>query len=937
MRYSYRSLISLFSVLTGILILCISATLPRQGTPPTSEEEGLFVRRIIELWRGEEHDLAKQQMRQFFQEYPQSRFKDRLMAIAGDNEWHHKHYVEAGRYYDQVTTPELLSDILDRRIDTLYHTNQYERLLAVLAGHLPPNGRVDLSDLEVLRIYYYAEGLVHSPEVPDYEEKALSNYQKLFDTRLAVQAKHGAASILAKTGRYKESVFLLLALANEDSVNHDALLMRAAQLQINYDPNAAVQTLAGLKGHNTEGGAFSQVFLLFQSKQYAELLQKRPQFLDTVDVQQKPLLDYFMGRAAFALENYQEAIDILKPLLDVQGTATTASSNEKLVLVTLILSAQKLNQPEVAQGWLSQLEDNFSSDVLLPRLMLSQATLLRAKGHSLEALSILERAQDKLTFQDDLEKAAFERLGLLNELQRWRACRDVACNFVVDFPDSAMLPVVAKLKIQMTARQLQDNSLTVEERNLVQQRLSHELKQALEEGKYFTEEERPTYLLHLAKSEYAQKNFHAAMVAAKEFLENYPRDKEAYQAHLILAYCYFDTGGALQPFISHAESALALRPELPDQDVIRLNLFGAYLQLARTAGEPVDTQGGNTSRAADHLYAVVNRKMTVVKPDNLRWLARFYYTQVRQNGHEGYIEALPPSQRRTLAMRAAEALEVIADKNNVFDKQSISGREGNLQDLVMLSRLYGWLGRNDNRRSLLEQLINRPWPETREMRAQLAQLRLELAQRYEEAGEAKKALKTYEEIVSSASDNDSHIRDATQLQMARLRFYSLPVNKRRSDNPEVVMVLSTLQGLQARRSLAHEPVHLEAAWERANIAAAVAAGPSEDEALLTQLKLAKRQIVSQDDIVSRDYHAARQTRVDKDQIYQAYLMLFDARIAVLEANQAASRHRVQDQRSKLQVAEALYNTLLQGNFAVSNYLVHQAQLGLEEIALVRNP
>jgi TolA-binding protein len=916
-----------------MLVVTFTATLANAAKP--TEAEALFVRRIVELWKGGDYDLAKQQMRQFLGEYPDSPFRDRLMAVAGDHEWSQAHYAEAARFYERIASEDLNKASLDRRVDCLYRIGEYADILTILADNLPPDTGTELTDPEALRLFFYGEALTHRADEEEDEdvaiesrETALKHFQRLDDTTVAPQAKLSAANTLVKLGRAKDSIALYLALADEFPDNHEALVLRAAQLQTQYDPEGALQTLARLQGHRSESGAFSQIFLLFNAGRYQELVDKRTQLLTSISAEQQPLFDFFLGRAAFAVGKYQEATDWLKPLLDRNTVVSSSPSNEKAILITLIASAQQLDNGEEAAGWMTRYEQEFPKDTTINRLQLAQALLHRGKGKPIEALAIIERIAGKLPSEEDSEKAAFQHITLLYDLGRLRESYQKAEEFVATYPNSDLGPSLKKLMIQATAKQLQDTTLSSEARIALQQRISKEIGAALRIKGVLTSDEKATYLLQLAKSEYAQKHFHGAMVAATQFIDDYPRDHDAYQAHLILAYCHLENGTSLPSFIENAEAALRLEPNMPDQDVIHLNLVGAYLKLAQASGENSNEEGGNTSRAAEHAYTVVSRGISPVKLETLRWLAHYYYVQVRAGGNETLIQPLPLSNRRVLAHRAAQVLQTALAKSSSTEPER-------LQEYIMLSRLYGWLGLEDQRRELLEQTVARPWPDSREIRQQLNHLRLELGQRYEITGDHKKALAVYEQLVSGAAENDPYVRDATQLQMSRLRFYALPEAQRRADNPEVVMVLSTLQGLQTRRSISQEPVHLEAAWSRAWISASLEGPFTHDDRLLNNLKQAKRDIVSQDDIVSRDYHASRQKRPDKDTIYQAYLMLFDARIAQLEAQQAASRLRYQEQKSKLLAAETLYNTLLHGNFAVSNYLVLQAQSGLDEIAATR--
>ncbi len=917
-----RNFLVLFSVI-------MSSSL---AAAPSKEAEGLYVRRIVELWKGGDHDVAKEQTQEFLEKYPQSAFRDRLMFVAADHEWSQEHYAEAAKFYDQIKSEDFLKASLDRRVDALHRLDEHDQILTVLVNHLPEAAAQDLTDQDALRIYYFAEALASvSTKTEDAElsqkiaEEALTYYARLKDSKVAAQAKLSLAGVFAQLKRNQEAVPLYLSLAKDFPENRETLILRAAQLQTEYDPDGAIETMALLQqtDRKTEGAVFSQVFLLFNAGRYQELLDRRNELLENVTEQQRPLLDFFLGRAAFAVGRYGEAVAWFEPLLK-ESSMTSSPANEKVILFTLIAGLHHLQRPDAAQPLLVRFEQSFPKDPSLNRLLLSQSILYRSKGNVAEALDISNRIVDKMSSTEDTERALFQKIACLYDLGRCRDCHQCGENFVKAFPNSSLNASVNKLMCQMTAKRLQEADLVSDERQILQARLSQELGSSLRTKGILLPNERSTFLLQLAKSEFAQQHFHGAMVVVNEFLEDFPGDEQAYQAHLILAYCYLKDDTELAKFISHAEMALKLEPDFPDKDAIHSNLFGAHLKLAQAAERNSQEALQHTEAGAEHLYTLYSLGSAPVKPESLRWLAYHYYSQL-SSGNDILIRELPNSPRRVMAQRAALALHTAIH-------QATPNTGENLKDHVVLSRLYGWLGLEEQRRQFLEQVLARSWSDDRETRQQLAHLRLELGQRYELIGDTKKALHIYEKLINESADSDAYVRDAAQLQLMRTRFFELPESRRSIDNPEVVVILNTLQGLQTRRTLAHEPVHLEAAWERALISGLVAGPVSSDDVTLANLKQAKREIVSQDDIVSRDYHSGRQEHEEKDRIFQAYLMLFDARIAQLEGQQAALRQKFQEQKSKLKVAEILYSTLIQGNFAVSNYLVAQAQKGLDEIS-----
>jgi hypothetical protein len=147
-----------------------------------------------------------------------------------------------------------------------------------------------------------------------------------------------------------------------------------------------------------------------------------------------------------------------------------------------------------------------------------------------------------------------------------------------------------------------------------------------------------------------------------------------------------------------------------------------------------------------------------------------------------------------------------------------------------------------------------------------------------------------------------------------------------------VQALDTLSELQTKRILSQEPLHLEAAIERAQLLAQLTPKEKREEELVRLLKQAKREIAADDDLQSRDYHASRAKDPDKDRLYLGYMMLIDGWIAQLESQIAASEGRSMEALNKKDAAKALYRGLAEGKFAVSKYVVDHAQSHLQEMS-----
>lgn len=881
-------------ILSGCLWVLLSfghvlADQPSQG-------EVLHVRRIVGLWQEGEQELARKEMRHFFQRHPASPLKSQLNLLIADEEYHQGHYREALRYYNQIPPAALDADAEARCLDCYYRCGDHEEIVRRLSP------RISTSDIDQRSIYQYAQALAHLGR----HEEAIAQFERLYNTSLESPAKMALVKSYVVLDQPEQAVDLLLAMAEDSDDQSDELLLQAALLQSQYDADAAAKTIGRIQGTGIESGAFCQALILFQAGDFRQLWDRRDHFLSSVDEGQKMQINLYLGRAALALGLWSEAEQLITPL-------AAGDKQDKIVLASLVACAQGRKQLEKAEAHLSRFETSFPDDPLLGRLVLAQAESYHQLSQPVAALNSVERVLELSKDPKEREKAALLRVVILCDQAHWRECHHRVEDFLAEYAASDQRVPLHKLLIKATIGQLEDTQLTADERELIQQRLVGEITALIGASADLTEDERISCLLQLASVQYARKNYVQARFYAKQLIEQHPKDQRLAQAHLLMAYCHYQEN-EWQPFIEHAETALALQPDSADGDKVRLNLFGVYLQLARAAGETSEGESGNIARAADHLYTVIQRGKTEVKPDNLRWLIGFYYANAVSGIDECAIQPLAPCKKRELAERALYLLTKLPSP-------------AEFKDRWMSSQLLAIVGRGEDRRRELETILAYAWPNAPQLKRELVRARFALASVLESDGDTRGALKLYETFAPAERAQDPRIYDMAQLRLARLKYSQLSA----PNDSQVQSVLQQLRDLQNRRTLAHEPIHLEAAYERAHIAAMMQSPDSPATLLVANLKQAKREITAEEDIVSRDYHTSRRADSAKNAIYQAYLSLFDARIAQLEAEIATAKRDFVEQRAKAAAARTLYTKLLTGEFAISKYLVSQAESNLDQM------
>ncbi len=288
---------------------------------------------------------------------------------------------------------------------------------------------------------------------------------------------------------------------------------------------------------------------------------------------------------------------------------------------------------------------------------------------------------------------------------------------------------------------------------------------------------------------------------------------------LLRALCYRDGEKDLARFCELAENALAEGAHWVSPAEIQVSLFNAYIELAQM------------EKAADHLYAAFEAKADI-KKENLLWLADLY------------------DQRLTKEERPF----VLANRMILLLTQCKAALHS-----YKLAKAYSILGRIDEAIALLETLSN---PES--------DAQLLLAECWAKKGVIEKASQLFDAIVSAAPAARSPFSASAALQSARLKLGV--------DRPDLIQVAKQLKNLVIQKNLLNEPIHLEAALDYIDLQAKADAAKR-----LSLLNKTKWDFERTDDLLSKDYHAARTRLPEKDQIYRAYMQLIDAEIFAAQA------------------------------------------------------
>jgi tetratricopeptide (TPR) repeat protein len=621
-------------------------------------------------------------------------------------------------------------------------------------------------------------------------------FAELFESELSEEVAQAFAHLCCVLRHYDRASEIYLSLArNRDRSSEETgeLLFQAALLQSEYDPELAIKTFSDIDGGRAKEASYHRLLLLFRAGRYEEFLA----FQGEVPADKGALMQLHRGQSYAALGQYPEAItELSKAIADADQRYAALSS--------LLDTAHAAGDLDTFQTALGQLVTNYPGDSKEPSARFAYAQLLKRAQRMTEARTELEMLFGQVSVaSEEGAHIAFELAHLDFQEERWEECRARALHFLSHFGESSLAPYVWHY---LASSSLQLNR---------PEQLAVDVERLLAQPALFSEEEKSSWQLILAKTYLELQRYDAAITLLEPFAESHPN------AQFLLALCARDGKKDLSRFCTLAEGALTAADfSMADRGQIHLALFDAYLE----RGEPNQ----------NHLYQAFLLGASICR-ENLEWLADFYFKQVEERAEfaDPYFAATRDAETLERAMRVTESLVAQGESNTLLSR---------------LGRIYALCGESDRQVALLES-------------SEDPELRLWLADGYRAMGQLDEALTLYDALTAESVTLRQFVGAKACLEAARIR---------RATHPDQAAV--QLKSLMVQRHLSQEPIYLDAAMEYADL---VTTSP---EKRLTVLNKIRFDFESQTDLLSQDYHRARAQLPKKDELYRAYLQLIDAEI-----------------------------------------------------------
>ncbi|NGX61357.1 MAG: Lipopolysaccharide assembly protein B [Chlamydiae bacterium] len=542
-----------------LIFLSLAAPLSASTYPPLpearSEEEGLWVGRIVDFWKDGEYSFAQTQIQEFLHIYPDSPFQDHFYVLLGDIAFKKTQIARAVDHYEKVSSSLLADHVKGRRWQGLYLLKQFTKLYEELVPIWQYGSEEER--------FYFAEASFRKEGAREEKnwEETLHVYETLLDS-----ATRGGASKLATAeichllGQTEKSTSLLEELAQQEE--DEEVLFRAAVMLREKSPESAQELFSKIAkegGNRAEKSTLCLMKLLALGKKWEVLNEERSAFLSGLQDKNRSIAFYYLGISAFEQKNYHQAIGDLQKALDGKKGIP-----DKTVLFALLKSSQETKALSLCKEMHEKIKKTYPE--MVPEASLILAKAYREEGETSKAIALLDMCLQNSSNHEISESAALQVVSLLVAQQEWGEAHKKAQEFLAAYPHSCKKKEMIRLEVDLSL------SSAAEEETYSQ--LALDLEQALGSQVYSHEEWYSKQAL-LASVYLKLNRLYAASIVLST-LEN----PDPY----LIAHYYIQEGNSKEQIISFGEHAL-VHSAHPEKERLHLHLFNTYLGLAKESGE----------------------------------------------------------------------------------------------------------------------------------------------------------------------------------------------------------------------------------------------------------------------------------------------------------------------------------------------------------------
>ncbi len=829
-----------------------------------SLEETLYLRRISSYWKEKNYTSAKNEILAFFNLFPTSSVKDPLSAMLGDLYFHEKNYKEALTAYEQIGSEDYQERAFLNMLRSQFELKEYGKVSKNGTAYLTNKLNIDKNKENQIDFLCAEAFLAQAKEGKDTETNTLSarnaktHYEKLKGSKYEEATFYPLAQTNMILQDYPAAVTCYLKLQEKFPDKQEDLLFQVAQLQLKYNVEEAGTTfgkLCQLKGKKASLAAYNLLTLLFDSKNYAKILELKEQLLPLVADHQKAVAEWYIGWSHYILQDFTKAAPYIEHFASLE---TKENPQFKTALLSLMNCAENQKNLPLFDKTLDLFRRYYNNDPMLAKALMLHAQVCSESNALAQGIEDLKEIMLRFPDAANIEEAKYNYALLLCQNNQWGESREAFISFLHTYPKTENKTACYRHILYNSIKEVKNapGAEAQEKKTL----FCKDLEWVLKQPDVLNPKEKNEYSFVHVKTLYELNAYEKAAEKLAEYFEGSPEFNSLAEAHILMALCQKKLFGVNDQFVLHTEKALELNPQISGYETLHLQLFNVYLSFANADKEKSQEL---LEKGANHLHQVCLSSTLAIKPENREWLANFYHSAFKNTGS---IDARD---------KAIYHFETILGMHNTDKAASLKEVEA-----LRLAGLYEQASQIDKQIALLTQLKDLQQTQADGNWKYQRQTLFELAKAYENKQELEKALMLYKEL-AQLKVGSSFISQAALLREARLKFALLPESERNESSEECLSVLSMLKDLTLAKQLPTEPLHVEAALDYAQILSSLSEARTDN--YLTQLKRIKEEFSSQDTPFANDYYSKAKEYPEKESLIKSYLLYVDAEILRNEA------------------------------------------------------
>lgn len=798
--------------------------------------EGLSLRRIVDFWEEGEYQIAKQEMEQFLIQFPSSDYASTICAAVGDLMLREKSYEKALHYYTQIKDAKIADQVFLNRMQSLFHMQWYATLTDECEAFLnqnqepPKDPDLLLNVRRLLVVSIYQQCLNSAADAKLLEQlavRAQPHFELLASIPLSEDVSQAYAHICTLLNQFEKAAQIYLDLSNRGGENKEKLLFQAALLQSKYDKTAALQTFDLLSKNSSsyaKEAAYNWLILQFELKNFEAIISVKEEALSSIPKEKWAQAHLLFGKSFLSLHEYSKAATELLLFLENKPTAESA----RPALLHLAEAGYQGNDVKLLDIAIQQLRNIDPKDPFLPEIVQSKVRLLKKAQEFQLAKGELDSFQQAFPLTPPLEVELMEIEFLTKE---WKACHEKARHFLTTHLEHPLSLHAWRFLVSA--------SLALGSK----EELLSDLEEALQKENFLSSEERSDWEFFLAKTNFELNRLSQAEEILSTLLQKATPFSNQANANLLLAFCLRDLHENENEFCRLAEKALLNQATLIPLQEQHISLFNAYLSLSKQdpACLPI---------AAEHLYQAFLQKAQL-QTQNLLWLAETCYTQ---------SEADPAKTESALLVLS----QILANTSCNTKTESL---------FIKLAKLYQKTGNHPQSIAILETMVQTYEKESDQDWGSQNEALFLLGQARHREGTLQLAEELFDRAANLSPGKRNSFSAAAALQSALLK-----INRK-----HLRTAVTALKNLMLQKRLENEPSHLESAFVYIDLLSGKAKTSKQLLKKRALLKKTKTSFEAEEDLLSKDYHAARAHFKEQDRIYSLYMQFFDAELLLTEA------------------------------------------------------